>query len=168
MAVFIITLIEVMLLVRLAHALGFGFLLLWLTLAALVGVNLFRYARRTGVRGGADTGAVALELADRAVLSAAAVLFIIPGFLSDLVAIALVLPGNRKALAHGLATRFAGSFTAANDPFAQDAVRAQSGERSRGDRKPRGDRKQGPGDGGQVIEGEFIRRDESARSKPGP
>ena len=84
MAVFIITLIEVMLLIRVGHVLGLG-LLLWLVLAAIAGVNLFRYARRnagqSNMQGAVDARTVALGLADRAVLSAAALLLIIPGLL---------------------------------------------------------------------------------------
>lgn len=155
MAVFIITLIEVMLLIRIGRVLGLG-LLLWLVLAAIAGVNLFRYARRNAGRpstqGAVDARTVALGLADRAVLSAAALLLIIPGLLSDIVALALLIPGNRRALAQGLAARFAGSFTAANDPFTQQ---------ERPGKTSGTEPKQGHADGGgQVIEGEFTRRDD--------
>ena len=159
--VFGITLVEVSLLVRVAHALGFGLLLL-LGLALIAGAALFRHVRRRAPRAGFDRGA-AVELADRAVLTAAAVLLIIPGVLSDLVAIAMLVPGNRRALARGLAARFGAGFEAANTPFADGARRADAprSEGSPNARRPAGR----PAGGGRVIEGEFIRRDDSRADK---
>ena len=165
--VFGITLVEVLVLSRVAHALGFGLLIAWLGSAALLGVGLLRQARRRAARSGVAAGAMGLEIADRAVISAAAVLFIIPGFLSDLVAVALLVPGNRRALARALVARFGAAFPAANEPFERDVGSAASV--GPGHRRADGDRPTPRDSGrrsGHVIEGDFIRRDDSKRDKP--
>jgi UPF0716 protein FxsA len=126
-----------MLLVRIAHFVGPLLLFGWLGLAAGLGImQLLRAARGT-------TGPQPPppeQLADRAVRAAAAVLLIIPGFISDIAAAALLVPGNRRALARALAQRFvplrAGAF---DEGAAPGAARERHG---------------------QVIEGEFTRRDE--------
>lgn len=181
-AVFVITMIEVMLLVRVGRVLGPLLLLCWLAAAATIGVVLLRSAATARPIGGPrqrgpiqktaggntagqkTVGTVAEQVADRAVLSGAAVLLIIPGFLSDLVAVLLLIPGNRRALVSMLTSRFAGTLAA--NWAANWAANSGGTDRSAIDdtgQGPASVRRAGVGDavpGGDVIEGEFTRRDD--------
>lgn len=87
---------------------------LWWVLALVIGAGLLGAAilrgrmsiLRSTVRGRGGLAALG-ALADEALLAVAAVLLMLPGFLSDLVALPLLLPPVRRLLVAALAARVA-------------------------------------------------------------
>lgn len=96
----IIPLIEIVLFIQIGGEIGALATLVWLALAALVGINLIRLqgmatvlrTREMLARGEAPEQA----LAEGLLLVVGGVLLIIPGFASDLIALLLIIPPLRK------------------------------------------------------------------------
>lgn len=104
-----VPLFELLVIVKVADAIGFGSTIVLLIGVALVGTwLLLRQGLATwqAVRASLAQGRMpATELIDAALLFAAAVLLLTPGFLTDFVALFLVFPGTR-ALARNAMKRF--------------------------------------------------------------
>lgn len=106
--------------------LGLGLTLLWVLVAAILGLGLIRHGGLNAL----TRLQVALNqqrepghsLVDGAVMVTAGLLLIIPGFVSDLMALILLLPATRNFLLRRVATHFdtriyrAGGGTARSDP----------------------------------------------------
>ena len=101
--------IEIALFIKVGQTIG-----LWWTLALIIGAGLFGawLLRRQGVsalmrlRDSVRAGRLpALALADTMMIGLAALFLLVPGFLSDIIAIALLIPAVRTALYALLAQR---------------------------------------------------------------
>lgn len=158
--VFLIVLpfLELILLVKLTHAIGFLWTLtLMLASAAAGGMVLaqqsagsFRQALEAANRGEPPKGTVL----EGAFLMLAGVLLIIPGLITDAIALPLLVPPLRHWLAH---RAMAALVRAASrpDPHAERQRGAAGGREG----APFGAGRQQPGEG-PIIEGEFQRLDE--------
>lgn len=148
LAVAVLAVAEVAVLVLVIRAIGFGWTVLLLLATTAVGAWLLR---REGVRGwrrfraAADSGQPPGAAASRGLLGLlAALLLVLPGFLSDLAGLVLLLPPARAATAR-LVRRSAErrlSPAAAGDLFGPRRVRNTA--------RPRAE---APGD---VVEGEIV------------
>ncbi len=101
--------IEIALFIKVGQSIG-----LWWTLALIIGAGLFGawLLRRQGVsalarlRDSVQAGRLpALAIADTMMIGLAALFLVVPGFLSDIIAIALLIPAVRAALYAFLAQR---------------------------------------------------------------
>jgi UPF0716 protein FxsA len=120
--------VELFVIVQVAHAIGFGWTLLLLVAAAALGIFVMRVAGASwwgALRGQtrtADGVVVTAARPDTAAAGRAALLFLagllllLPGFISDLVGLVLLLPPVRAMLAAGVASWFARRFTAVTGP----------------------------------------------------
>lgn len=140
----LLPLIELVLLIVMGQFLGFGLSLLWLLTSAVIGYQLLQRQKRAGLRLNARAGLAAVlgqAMPERLLLSMAAVLLIIPGFLSDFLALLLLLPPVRRWLLNKVLARLGP--LAAMQGFA--SARAEPAR---------------PAGQGQLLEGEFERKKE--------
>ncbi|MCC7320092.1 MAG: FxsA family protein [Rubellimicrobium sp.] len=144
-------LIEIALFIRIGGLIGAGATLALVVGSAALGVLLLRGHGLRGIRllgqtmrDGRDPGGA---LFDAAMVMVAGILLILPGFLSDLIALALLLPPVRAALYRAMQARA--------------VMRASVVVEARGGypRRPTGDR---------VIEGEFTDVTPGNRPQAGP
>lgn len=123
--ILLVPLIEIAVLIRVGQSIG-----LWPTLALLVGAGLGgalllrQQGLATLMRLRADLGAGRMPvgaMADTVMLGLAGLLLVLPGLISDVIAIALLLPPVRNALYRALArrVRVVDPDTMRNGPFAQ-------------------------------------------------
>jgi UPF0716 protein FxsA len=103
------TVVEITVLVLVGHAIGVLATILLLVLASVAGSWLLRregmrtfLAFQQAVRSGRVPQR---EIIDGVLLAAAGVLIVLPGFVSDVLALALLLPPVRKMMAQRLITR---------------------------------------------------------------
>ncbi|WP_374384635.1 FxsA family protein [Dongia sp.] len=89
---------------------GLGFTLLWLLLAGLLGLSLIRHGGvnaliklQTAMNEGREPGH---SMIDAAVMVTAGILLIVPGFVSDALALILLLPPTRNFLLRRMARHF--------------------------------------------------------------
>lgn len=152
--------VEIFVVTKVAHAIGLGPTLLLLVTGAFLGSYVMRRAGAswwralrgqvttadgTALTGGRPDGKAA---AHAALLFFAGLLIFLPGFVSDVVGLLLLLPPGRAVLQAGTAAWFVRRFTAVSGP---GGVRIWS----RGQDPLRGDVV--PGD---VIRGDIVRDDE--------
>lgn len=108
LALFGYPLVELLLMLQVASWLGALATLALLLLGAVAGVSLLRGQRLSVLarlqRGLPPGGPLLPELLDGALRAAAAVLLILPGFISDGVGLALLIPAARRRLARRLAS----------------------------------------------------------------
>lgn len=99
---------EIVMLVQVGHYLGFWLTLALLVLAAVAGINLLRWQNARALQRLSTpemTAATGSDLLAGLLLSLAGVLLVIPGFITDGLALVLLLPWVRKPLAHWLLAR---------------------------------------------------------------
>ncbi|WP_067171536.1 FxsA family protein [Microtetraspora niveoalba] len=151
----LIPVVEIVLLVLVGQAIGGGPTVLLLLAAALAGVWLMRKEGRrawAALQGAVQSGRMPdRELGDSAMVMAGGALLAIPGFLSDIAGILLILPVTRPFARRGL-TWFFGrrvSAMAARSPYGPLFDR-MDGAGAPG----------GPGGAGRVVHGEVIHEDE--------
>lgn len=102
--------IEIVLFIQIGGEIGVWGVLGWLLASAVLGVLLMKYSgmhamnqlRGSLMQGNPDVGRA---LVDRALILAAAVLLIVPGFFSDAVALLLLLPPVRGLIYNRLRSR---------------------------------------------------------------
>jgi UPF0716 protein FxsA len=144
LAVLVLVLAEIFVIAQVGQAIGAW----WTFLLLVAGVVLGGWVvRREGARAWrALTAAVAegrapgRELADHALVLVGGLLLVLPGFVSDVLGLLLVVPVTRPAF-RGLLGRFVG---------ARIVPVGVPGQRSGNDTRP------GPGPGGLVIRGEVV------------
>lgn len=126
LVVLAVPLAEIVTFLLVAKAIGFPAAFGFSLLASFAGVALLRWhgmAALANVRSGlAKGGRGGRPLSSSAALSAAAVLLIIPGFLTDLLGIALFIPPVRKAAWRWISQRFKLKDAAAGYHRAQGSV----------------------------------------------
>ena len=129
-------LVEIALFVTLGGSLGLGLTLLWVLLTGVIGVLILRSLSVSGsIRGRQDfvegfRGRVADDplspIAHQALIGMAAVLLILPGFLTDALGLLLLVPPVRALLIRLLARRMRGVTVVSGsfgDPVEPDARR---------------------------------------------
>ncbi len=103
--------VEIYLFIKVGAEIGALAVVVWLVGAAFVGINILRYLGATAMLNAArqlKTGAAPAQmLADALVKAIAAVLLIIPGFATDVLAILLFIPPIRKSLLKRWVSKFA-------------------------------------------------------------
>ncbi|WP_433224992.1 FxsA family protein [Microtetraspora malaysiensis] len=147
--------VEIVLLILAGRAIGGGLTLMVLLVGAVAGMWLMRKEGRrawSALQEAAQSGRMPdRELGDSAIVMAGGALLAIPGFLSDLVGIFLILPITRPIARRGLAWFFARRVgdIAARSPY------GPLFDRMGGPGAPGG-----PGQQGRVVHGEVINDDE--------
>ncbi|GLX01662.1 FxsA family protein [Microtetraspora sp. NBRC 16547] len=144
--------VEIVLLILVGQAIGGGLTVVLLLAGALVGASLMRKEGRrawAALQGAAQSGRMPdRELGDSAMVMAGGALLVIPGFLSDLVGIFLLLPVTRPIARRGLAW------------FVGRRVDAMAARSPYGPLFDRADGPGAPGGAGRVVHGEVIQDDE--------
>ena len=109
LGIIILPIVEIAIFIKVGQWIGLLPTLALIIGAALLGGFLFRqqgFSTLARMRADLATGRMpARAMADAALLGLAAVLLVLPGFLSDFVALALLLPPVRSAIYAGLASR---------------------------------------------------------------
>jgi len=113
--------VEIYLMVRVGQAIGFGWVLLLLIAAAVLGSAVMRRAgaswwsalRANGTGSQLPDGRAA---ADAAMLFAAGLLIFLPGFVSDVVGLVLLLPPARRLIQTAAVAWFVRRFSAVTGP----------------------------------------------------
>lgn len=95
--------LELYLLVRIGAVLGFFPVFIWVLIAATLGIRLLQFQSwaiwnrlQQSLRSGEHP---ARELLENAVVMAGGLLLIVPGFITDLIALACLIPASRRRLA---------------------------------------------------------------------
>lgn len=98
----VVPVLEVWLLIKIGSAIGAIMTIVWLFLAAVIGINLIRYqgvATLMSINQQIQKGEVpAQSMAEGMLIGIAGVLLIIPGFASDFLALILLVPLFRRRL----------------------------------------------------------------------
>ena len=147
--VLLLLLVEIVVLVSLGRAIGPGWVLLLLVATALLGAFLVK--RESGrawkaMRGAVDTGRMpGRELADASLVLVGGLLLLLPGFISDVLGIFLVLPFTRSVSRKALAVVIGARMTVVAPPGAFGAGRRPGGT--------------GGSASQDIIEGEIIDED---------
>jgi UPF0716 protein FxsA len=120
--------VEIFVIVQVAHAIGFGWTLLLLVAGAVLGAFVMRVAGASwwgALRGRTQTAEGVIVSAPRpdaaaagraALLFLAGLLIFLPGFVSDVVGLVLLVPPVRGLLAAGVAGWFTRRFSAVTGP----------------------------------------------------
>lgn len=148
--------LEIYLFIKVGAEIGVFAVLIWLVGAVFLGMNILRFLGATAMLNAArqmQTGAApAHTLADGLLKAVAAVLFIIPGFATDFLAILLFISPLRQLLLKRWLRKFAlkssvgsAGFGAKNDSYTGNVYD------HKGDSHPTSDAQQGRQDG-QVLE----------------
>ncbi|CAA9392967.1 MAG: Cytoplasmic membrane protein FsxA [uncultured Nocardioides sp.] len=155
-AFIVVPLLEIFVLIQVGQVIGPWWTILLLVADSILGTWLIR--REGGrawsaLRAALNTGTMpARELADGALILVGGTLMLSPGFVTDAVGIALILPFTRplarRALTRVVGRRLLGAGVAAYTP------RTGPGGASRQD--PRNARRPHPDPGGSVVEGEVV------------
>lgn len=147
----VLPLVELFVLVQVGQVIGAGWTILLLVLAGIAGGWLIR--REGGRAWRALTQSLSAgqmptrELADGALVILAGALMLSPGFVTDVFALLLILPGSR-AVCRRLLTSLVASRVLASSPF---GVGMQPGAQ-----RPGNARRPGSGTDGSVIQGEVV------------
>lgn len=149
-ALLLIPVLEIYVLVQVGQEIGFFATLLLLIFSAVLGLQLMRSQGATTMRRAQESlqrGQMPTQiLLEGGMLWLAGVLFLIPGLISDVFAILLLLPGLRR--------RVMGWFVR-HPPRQQRESPSEPYRRDRVDRPAGPDQRQG-----DIIEGEYRREDE--------
>jgi UPF0716 protein FxsA len=113
--------LEIYVAVQVAHAIGFGWMLLALVAAGFLGLYVMRRAgaswwRALRGRSGDGTNPDGRAAAASALLFVAGLLLFLPGFVSDALGLLLLLPPVRGLLQAGTAAWFVRRFTSVTGP----------------------------------------------------
>ncbi|GAB1691827.1 FxsA family protein [Krasilnikovia sp. M28-CT-15] len=155
-AMLLLAVAEIVVFIAVARALGTGWALLLLTLASVAGLALLR---REGVRGwrvwraAAEAGQPAGRQVSHALVGVlGALLLAVPGFLTAVAGLVLILPPGRGLARRGVryATERRVSSAVAGDLFGPRRVRARRGQ-------PPPAEAAGDGLDGEIVEGEIVR-----------
>lgn len=157
--------VELAVLIEVGTAIGALAVLALLVLAVVVGVSVVRRqgsaafaALNRSVRTGTPPSR---ELADAAVLLMAGLLLIFPGFVTDVVAVLLLLPFTRPVVRRPIEGFFR---RAAADQVSVRAAYVRGAQGGSGSAGPAGSGRFGPGFGrDDVIEGEIVSEDDERR-----
>lgn len=154
-------LLEIALLIKLGHAIGF-----WPTLGLVVGAALlgahvvhnegFATLARVNAALAADETPV-LPVAEGALTLLAGILLIVPGVLTDGLGLALLVPLLRRHVARLIVDRMDTGADVGVTVFTADEAQSGPNRRARASREGAGTRMP---DGGLVIDGEFERLEE--------
>lgn len=157
-------LLELYVLVQVGQVIGAGWTILALVVASIVGGWLIR---REGVRawrafsGALSSGRIpTTELADGALIVLAGALMLSPGFVTDVFALALLLPGVRPVARRAL-TAVAARRLAGGSPFVAGGAGFPGGfsggfPAGFGPQDPRDARRPGPATDGRVVRGDVV------------
>lgn len=144
-ALLLLPLIELLVMIAVGSWIGFWNCLLWLIASALLGIWLLKQQKLTGLRQMKSQLAFNLmssgNMAERLLLAVAGLLLLFPGFVSDLMALVLLLPPVRAWLLARLLSKFS-MFAAGGQIF--DVKPSPSADAK------------GPGN---LLEGEYQRKD---------
>ncbi|MBK6915759.1 MAG: FxsA family protein [Deltaproteobacteria bacterium] len=134
LAVLAFAVLELWLLVVLGRAIGGGAVFLLVLAGGITGLSLARRHGRAALQafqqGAVDGNVPAAVLADRAMLVVAGVAFMIPGVLSDLLALGLLLPPVRQRIAGRLHAGIEAKIRQRGVDLVRGAARRDLGDRS--------------------------------------